>query len=74
MDKQKAKKLGLERRKRRVRAKVSGTPERPRLSVHRTNAHIYAQVINDLLCFYLGSRVPCNRQAWFQQRGCRVRR
>ena len=48
MDKQKAKKLGLERRKRRVRAKVSGTPERPRLSVHRTNAHIYAQVINDV--------------------------
>ena len=48
MDKQKAKKLGLERRKRRVRAKVSGTAERPRLSVHRTNAHIYAQVINDV--------------------------
>ena len=48
MDKQKAKKLGLERRKRRVRAKVSGTPERPRLSVHRTNALIYAQVINDV--------------------------
>ena len=48
MDKQKAKKLGLERRKRRVRAKVSGTPERPRISVHRTNAHIYAQVINDV--------------------------
>ncbi len=48
MNKQQAKKAGLERRKRRVRAKVSGTAERPRLSVHRTNANIYAQVINDV--------------------------
>ncbi len=48
MNKFQAKKAGLERRKRRVRAKVSGTAERPRLAVHRTNAHIYAQVINDV--------------------------
>lgn len=48
MNKNKAKKLGLKRRQRRVRAKIVGTAERPRLSVHRTNAHIYAQVINDL--------------------------
>jgi large subunit ribosomal protein L18 len=47
MNKYQAKKAGLERRKRRVRAKVFGTAERPRLSVHRTNANIYAQVIND---------------------------
>ncbi len=31
----------------RVRAKVSGTSERPRLSVKRTLSHIYAQVIDD---------------------------
>ena len=47
MNKLQAKKAGLKRRQRRVRAKVKGTPERPRLSVHRTNAHIYAQVIDD---------------------------
>lgn len=48
MNKQKAKLVGLKRRQRRVRSKIFGTPERPRLSVHRTNAHIYAQVIDDL--------------------------
>ena len=31
----------------RVRTRVSGTPERPRLSVYRSNGHIYAQVIED---------------------------
>ena len=34
--------------KRGVRAKVSGTQERPRLSVYRSNRHIYAQLIDDL--------------------------
>ena len=31
----------------RVRAKIHGTAERPRLCVYRSNANIYAQVIND---------------------------
>lgn len=35
------------RRKRHVRKKVIGTPERPRLSVFRSNRHIYAQLIDD---------------------------
>ena len=48
MNKQKAKRAGLKRRERRVRANIFGTAERPRLSVHRTNAHIYAQVIDDV--------------------------
>lgn len=47
MDKMKAKREGLARRKRRVRGKVSGTPERPRLAVRRTNANIYAMVVDD---------------------------
>ena len=35
------------RRKFHVRKKVKGTSDRPRLSVHRTNKHIYAQIIDD---------------------------
>ena len=35
------------RRQRRVRAKVSGVAERPRLNVFRSNQHIYAQVVDD---------------------------
>ncbi len=35
------------RRHTRVRGKVSGTTDRPRLAVYRSNASIYAQVIDD---------------------------
>jgi large subunit ribosomal protein L18 len=34
-------------RKRRVRAKITGTSDVPRLSVHTTLTHIYAQIIDD---------------------------
>ena len=34
-------------RHRRVRQKVHGTPEKPRLNVYRSNNHIYAQIIDD---------------------------
>ncbi|MBO4300107.1 MAG: 50S ribosomal protein L18 [Desulfovibrio sp.] len=37
-----------QRRKIRIRKKVNGSAERPRLVVFRSNAHIYAQVIDDL--------------------------
>jgi len=40
--------VGRERRKLRIRKKVSGTQERPRLSVFRSAKHIYAQVIDDV--------------------------
>ena len=36
------------RRKKRIRRKMNGTAERPRLSVFRTAKHIYAQVIDDV--------------------------
>ena len=36
------------KRHQRVRSKVSGTPERPRLNVFRSNANIYAQIIDDV--------------------------
>jgi large subunit ribosomal protein L18 len=36
------------KRRRRVRGNISGTPERPRLAVHRSNKHIYAQLIDDV--------------------------
>jgi large subunit ribosomal protein L18 len=36
-----------ERIHRRIRKKLSGTPERPRLAVFRSQSHIYAQVIDD---------------------------
>ena len=35
------------RRKRRIRVKVAGTSERPRLTIFRSNKHIYAQVVDD---------------------------
>jgi large subunit ribosomal protein L18 len=35
------------RRRRRVRARVSGTSERPRLSVYRSNRGVFAQLIDD---------------------------
>lgn len=39
---------GRERRKLRIRRKISGTSERPRLSVFRSLKHIYAQVVDDV--------------------------
>ena len=36
------------KRHKKVRAKISGTPERPRLAVYRSNANISAQIIDDV--------------------------
>jgi large subunit ribosomal protein L18 len=47
MKKSKEKKQHREKRHRRVRSKVEGTPDRPRLCVYRSDQHIYAQVIDD---------------------------
>lgn len=41
------KQLKRQIRKRRVRSRILGTSERPRLSVFRSNKHIYGQIIDD---------------------------
>jgi large subunit ribosomal protein L18 len=46
-NKQKLKDEKIQRRKNRVRAKISGTAKKPRLSVFRSLKHIYAQLIDD---------------------------
>jgi large subunit ribosomal protein L18 len=48
MDHQKAKRRQQLRRRQHVRRKITGTTERPRLSVFRSSKHIYAQLIDDL--------------------------
>ena len=47
MNKNKQKNLKREIRHKRVRSRVSGVLERPRLSVFKANRHIYAQLIDD---------------------------
>ncbi len=41
-------KLERERRHRRVRRKISGTAECPRLCIYRSNSNVYAQIIDDV--------------------------
>ena len=47
-DKNKKKQQRLERRKWSIRSRVFGSSERPRLSVFRSDKHIYAQLIDDV--------------------------
>ena len=49
-----------ERRHRRIRGKVAGTPERPRLAVFRSNRGIFAQLIDD------ENRVTLAAASWLQ--------
>jgi len=51
----KKQKVQKERRAQRVRAGVRGTTERPRLTVFRSNAYVYAQVIDDVKGITLAS-------------------
>jgi large subunit ribosomal protein L18 len=37
-----------QKRHKRVRSKITGTPERPRLNIFRSGKHIYAQIIDDV--------------------------
>ncbi len=49
MESTKKKRVSHARRRKRIRQKVSGSSQRPRLSVFRSLKHIYAQLINDEL-------------------------
>ena len=48
MGKRTKKEIALKKRHNRVRRKVSGTDQVPRLSVHRSQLNLYTQLINDL--------------------------
>lgn len=48
MKKHNVKQVRRTRRKTGIRKRILGTPERPRLTVFRSNQHMYAQVIDDL--------------------------
>ena len=58
-----SRKESVKRRHRRVRKKVSGTAERPRLCVFRSNNHIYAQVIDDVAQHTLASASDFNLES-----------
>jgi large subunit ribosomal protein L18 len=77
----KADRLG--QRRLRVRRKISGAPERPRLSIHKTLKHLYAQVIDDTagktICFATTNTKPNKLQgksfcniAWAKKLGAEV--
>ncbi|MBA3708155.1 MAG: 50S ribosomal protein L18 [Planctomycetes bacterium] len=48
MDNNKAKRAAIATKKLRIRKRVFGDAERPRLSVYRSEAHIYGQIIDDV--------------------------
>jgi large subunit ribosomal protein L18 len=53
---------GRQRRKLRIRKKVEGTTERPRLTVFRSNKQIYAQVVDDALGTTLAAASSVGRE------------
>ncbi len=57
------------RRHRRVRKKISGTPERPRLNVFRSLGDIYAQVIDDEAGCTLASASSIDKELRSQMKG-----
>ena len=60
------------KRKKRVRKKVKGTPESPRLSVFRSSKHIYAQIIDDTNAKTIvgASSLSKDIQSRIQGKGC----
>jgi large subunit ribosomal protein L18 len=58
----KAKNEARRRRQRRVRAKIHGTAERPRLNIFRSNENIFAQLINDDLGHTIASASTIDKE------------
>ena len=63
-DKNKEKAKRLERRKWSVRSSIFGSTERPRLSVYRSEKHIYAQIIDDYAGKTLASASSTIKDVW----------
>jgi large subunit ribosomal protein L18 len=57
------------RRHRRVRKKIFGTPERPRLNVFRSSKEIYVQIIDDLRGYTLASASSIDQELRPQMEG-----
>ncbi|MDO5716635.1 MAG: 50S ribosomal protein L18 [Tissierellia bacterium] len=57
------------KRHRRIRVKVSGTQERPRLSVYRSGKHIYAQIIDDVAMMTLASASSLDKELTLEHTG-----
>ncbi|MDT9754739.1 50S ribosomal protein L18 [Heyndrickxia coagulans] len=53
----------------RVRAKLSGTAERPRLNIYRSNKHIYAQLIDDVNGVTLASASTLDKELSLESTG-----
>ncbi|MBW2441842.1 MAG: 50S ribosomal protein L18 [Deltaproteobacteria bacterium] len=51
------------KRKKRIRKKISGTPQRPRLSVFRSSRHIYAQIVDDTSGHTLAAASTLDKEA-----------
>lgn len=56
------KKRTRQARRKRIRGRIQGTPEKPRLSVFRSSRHIYAQIIDDDLGNILASASTMDKQ------------
>lgn len=59
-------------RKARIRRSVSGTPERPRLSVYRGNRNIYCQIIDDTKGIILAAASTMSPELKGKVKGCTI--
>ena len=67
----KSRQVVRENKHRRMRNRFSGTPERPRLAVFRSNNHMYAQIIDDTVGKTLAAASTpvrsCRKDSWIRR-------